>query len=46
MISETIKATAKWAADEFRIVNGQIEWMLNTCLKEVKRLKVKTGLKK
>lgn len=29
----------KWAADEFRSVNGQIEWILSDKLKEAKRLK-------
>ena len=43
---ETMKAIEKWAADEFRSVNGQIEWMLNTSLKEAKRLKVKSIAKK
>lgn len=39
--TETMKAIEKWAADEFRSVNGQIEWMLNKSLKDAKRLKVK-----
>jgi hypothetical protein len=39
--SETMKAIEKWAADEFRSVNGQIEWMLNNSLKAAKRLKGK-----
>jgi hypothetical protein len=37
--SETMKAIEKWAADEFRSVNGQIEWMLNKCLRDAKRTK-------
>ncbi|MDI9342677.1 MAG: hypothetical protein QM534_19045 [Sediminibacterium sp.] len=44
--SETMKAIEKWAADEFRSVNGQIEWMLHNSLKEAKRLKPKTTTKK
>ena len=44
--SETMKAIEKWAADEFRSVNGQIEWMLNNSLKQVKRLQAKTPLEK
>jgi hypothetical protein len=44
--SETMKAIEKWAADEFRSVNGQIEWMLHTSLKEAKRLKGKNEPKK
>ena len=39
--SETMKAIEKWAADEFRSVNGQIEWMLNKSLKDSGRLKKK-----
>ncbi|MHC1690303.1 MAG: DNA-binding protein [Bacteroidales bacterium] len=39
--SESMKAIEKWAADEFRSVNGQIEWMLNKCLKDSGRLKNK-----
>ncbi|MCU0422656.1 MAG: Arc family DNA binding domain-containing protein [Bacteroidia bacterium] len=36
---EMMGAIEKWAADEFRSVNGQIEWMLNKQLKESGRLK-------
>ncbi|HWB27342.1 MAG TPA: Arc family DNA-binding protein [Chitinophagaceae bacterium] len=36
---ETYKALEKWANDEFRSVNGQIEWILNQKLKEAGRLK-------
>ncbi|HEY4209500.1 MAG TPA: Arc family DNA-binding protein [Puia sp.] len=39
--AETMKAIEKWAADEFRSVNGQIEWMLHQSLKQSKRLKDK-----
>jgi hypothetical protein len=42
----TIKAIEKWAADEFRSINGQIEWMLHNSLKEAKRLNEKTLPKK
>ena len=34
---EMLKAIEKWAADEFRSTNGQIEWMLMKSLKEEKR---------
>ncbi|MDD7914378.1 Arc family DNA binding domain-containing protein [Polaribacter ponticola] len=34
---DMIKAIEKWAADEFRSTNGQIEWMLMQALKEAKR---------
>jgi hypothetical protein len=37
--AETMKAVEKWAADEFRSVNGQIEWILHKSLKEQGRLK-------
>jgi hypothetical protein len=39
MDAGTMKAIEKWAADEFRSVNGQIEWMLHCALKEAGRLK-------
>lgn len=31
---DILKAVEKWAADEFRSTNGQIEWMLSQYLKE------------
>lgn len=34
---DMLKAIEKWASDEFRSTNGQIEWMLNKALKEAKR---------
>ncbi len=39
--AETIKAIEKWADDEFRSVNGQIEWILNDALKRSGRTKTK-----
>jgi hypothetical protein len=36
---EMMDALEKWAADEFRSVNGQIEWILNNALRESGRLK-------
>ena len=33
------KALEKWAGDEFRSVNGQIEWIISQQLKEAGRLK-------
>ena len=38
MDPETFKCIEKWADDEFRSVNGQLEWMINKSLKEAKRL--------
>ncbi|HLK31204.1 MAG TPA: hypothetical protein VKT28_21680 [Puia sp.] len=35
----TYKALEKWAADEFRSVNGQIEYLLNNALKDTGRIK-------
>ena len=37
--AEVYKALEKWASDEFRSVNGQIEWILSQKLKELKRFK-------
>ncbi|MCP4975402.1 MAG: Arc family DNA-binding protein [Maribacter sp.] len=37
MNEEMLKAIEKWASDEFRSTNGQIEWMLMKSLKEAKR---------
>jgi hypothetical protein len=34
---DMIKAIEKWASDEFRSTNGQIEWMLMQGLKDAKR---------
>ena len=34
---EMFKAIEKWASDEFRSTNGQIEWMLMKSLKDAKR---------
>lgn len=36
---DMLKTIEKWAADEFRSTNGQIEWMLHKALKESGRLK-------
>ena len=45
-IDEAIyKNLEKWAADEFRSVNGQIEWLLQTQLKAAGRLKPEPGSK-
>ncbi|MBN8863400.1 MAG: Arc family DNA binding domain-containing protein [Sphingobacteriales bacterium] len=37
--ADTYKALEKWAADEFRSVNGQIEWVLYQKLKEAGRIR-------
>jgi hypothetical protein len=38
MDPEVLKALDKWAADEFRSLNGQIEWILHKSLKDQGRL--------
>jgi hypothetical protein len=37
--NDTYKALEKWAGDEFRSVNGQIEFLLDKALKEAGRKK-------
>lgn len=44
--TETMKAIEKWAADEFRSTNGQIEWVLSEALKKAGRLKGKGSVAK
>lgn len=39
---EMYRALEKWAADEFRSVNGQIEWIIDNALKEAGRKKTET----
>ena len=36
---ETMEAVEKWAADEFRSTNGQLEWIIDKALKESGRKK-------
>lgn len=35
---DVFKLIEKWAEDEFRSTNGQIEWMLVNSLKKAKRI--------
>ena len=45
--NETYKALEKWAADEFRSVNGQVEYILDKALKDAGRKKdEKNSIKK
>ncbi len=37
--TDVYKALEKWASDDFRSVNGQIEWLLNNELRNAGRLK-------
>lgn len=39
---DLLASVEKWAADEFRSTNGQMEWIVNKALKESGRLKKKT----
>lgn len=32
----------RWAADDFRSINGQLEWIIHNALKNAKRLKRNT----
>ena len=36
---ELLKAMEKWAADEFRSTNGQLEYLIAKALKEAGRIK-------
>lgn len=36
---EVLKAVEKWGADEFRSINGQLEWIITKALREAGRLK-------
>jgi hypothetical protein len=38
---ELLKAVEKWATDEFRSTNGQLEWIIAKALKEAGRIKQK-----
>lgn len=37
--TKTYGALEKWAADEFRSVNGQLEYLIAKALREAKRMK-------
>jgi len=40
-----LKAVEKWAADEFRSTNGQLEWIIHEALSKAGR-SPKSGVKK
>jgi hypothetical protein len=42
---EVYDALEKWAADEFRSVNGQLEWVIASTLKEAGRMPKKNSEK-
>lgn len=37
--SDTMDAVEKWAADEFRSINGQLQWIISEALRKTGRLK-------
>ena len=39
--AETMSALEAWAADEFRSINGQLQWIINEALLKNGRLKEK-----
>lgn len=39
---EMMEAVEKWAADDFRSINGQLEWIIYNALKNAGRLKKNT----
>ena len=43
---DVYKLLEKWAADDFRSVNGQIEWIINQQMKAAGRLKETKDKKK
>ncbi len=42
--SEMMDAIEKWAADEFRSTNGQLQWIITEALRKSGRLKKKKEL--
>lgn len=36
--AETMAAIERWAADEFRSTNGQLQWIINEALRKTGRL--------
>ena len=40
---EVLKAIEKWAGDDFRSTNGQLEWIISKALKDAGRLKQKNN---
>ena len=39
--AETMEAIEKWAADEFRSINGQLQWIIAEALRKSGRMKKK-----
>lgn len=43
--AETMDAIEKWAADEFRSTNGQLQWIIAEALRKSGRLKKSKNMK-
>ena len=41
--AKTYEALEKWATDDFRSVNGQLEWIIDKALKDAGRTKRQDG---
>jgi hypothetical protein len=41
---EVYSAIERWAADEFRSTNGQLEWIISKALKDARRLPPPSGM--
>jgi hypothetical protein len=41
---EVYSAVERWAADEFRSTNGQLEWIISKALKDARRLPSSSGV--
>ena len=44
--ADTMEAIEKWAADEFRSTNGQLQWILAEALRKNGRMKKKKTINK
>lgn len=44
--AETMEAIEKWAADEFRSTNGQLQWIIAEALRKSGRMKRRELLQK
>ena len=44
--AETMDAIEAWAADEFRSINGQLQWIIAEALRKIGRLKKKRMVQK
>ncbi len=42
--NDMMSAVERWAADEFRSTNGQLEWIIYKALKDARRIKKGTSV--